>query len=75
MPKPRGGTSYRLSDDAQVLLGVLASRLGLTKTSVLEMAIRKLAFAEFGDSAMPTKPQPGPVKRVTGELLAQKHEN
>ena len=46
MPKPRSGTSYRLSEDAQELLGRLAGRLGLTKTSVVEMAIRKLAFAE-----------------------------
>lgn len=49
MPKPRGGTSYRLSTDAQDLLARLADRLGLTKTGVLEMAIRKLAHAELGD--------------------------
>src|SRR5271157_5331619 len=49
MPKPRSGTSYRLSEDAQELLGRLAGRLGLTKTSVVEMAIRKLAFAELGE--------------------------
>lgn len=50
MPKPRGGTSYRFSTDAQVLLARLADRLGLTKTGVLEMAIRKLAQAELGDA-------------------------
>jgi hypothetical protein len=57
MPKPRSGTSYRLSEDAQELLGKLAGRLGLTKTSVLEMAIRKLAYAEFGDQEPATSPR------------------
>jgi predicted transcriptional regulator len=50
MPKPKGSTSYRLSDDAQGLLARLADRLGLSKTSVMEMAIRKLAYAEFGEA-------------------------
>ncbi len=50
MPKPRSGTSYRLSEDAQDLLARLATHLGVTKTGVLEMAIRKLAYAEFGSS-------------------------
>lgn len=50
MPKPKGSTSYRLSDDAQSLLARLANRLGLSKTSVVEMAIRKLAYAEFGEA-------------------------
>jgi hypothetical protein len=55
MSKPRGGTSYRLSEDAQSILTQLALRLGLTKTSVLELAIRKLGYAEFG----PTKKRDG----------------
>jgi hypothetical protein len=47
MPKPRGGTSYRLSEEAQELLTRLAGRLGIPKTGVLEVAIRKLARSEF----------------------------
>ncbi len=50
MPKPRSGTSYRLSENAQDLLGRLAGHLGLTRTGVLEMAIRKLAYAELDEA-------------------------
>lgn len=53
MAKPRGSTSYRLSGDAQQLLSILAGRLGLTKTGVLEMAIRKLAYAEVDEDSLP----------------------
>jgi hypothetical protein len=49
MAKPRGATSYRLSEDAQGMLAGLATRLGLSKTAVLEMAIRKLARSELGE--------------------------
>jgi hypothetical protein len=49
MAKPRSGTSYRLSEDAQGFLTRLAARLGITKTGVLEVAIRKLAYAELGE--------------------------
>lgn len=47
--KPRGGTSYRLSEEAQGLLNELAGLLGISKTGVLEIAIRKLAKLELGD--------------------------
>lgn len=72
MPKPRGGTSYRLSEDAQELLGRLADRLGLTKTSVVEMAIRKLAYLELGgegagaDSPARSKPRQSTESFVAG---------
>lgn len=49
MTKPKMATSYRLTKDAQHLLNALAERLGLSKTAVLEMAIRKLAAVEMGD--------------------------
>lgn len=62
MPKPRSGTSYRLSEDAQILLGNLAVRLGLTKTSVLEMAIRKLAYAELGEAEIDVA-RPSEIRR------------
>jgi hypothetical protein len=51
MPKPRSAATYRLSEDAKRCLEVLSERLGLPKTRVLEMAIRKLAFAELGNIA------------------------
>jgi hypothetical protein len=47
MPKPRGATSYRFSEEAQALLAQLSGRLGLSKTGVLELAIRKLARSEL----------------------------
>jgi hypothetical protein len=57
MPKPKSGTSYRLSQDAQHLLTSLAGKLGLTKTGVLEMAIRKLAYAELDGAEWRRDPQ------------------
>ncbi len=63
MPKPKGGTSYRFSGEAQRLLAALAFRLGLTKTSVLEMAIRKLAYAELGDEG----PEPQLAQTVSSQ--------
>jgi hypothetical protein len=53
MPKPRGATSYRLSSDAQCLLTRMASQMGLTKTAVLELAIRKLGHAELREPTGP----------------------
>jgi predicted transcriptional regulator len=46
MPKPKGATSLRLSDDAQLLLRGLAESLGTSKTAVLEIAIREKAKRE-----------------------------
>jgi predicted transcriptional regulator len=75
MPKPRSGTSYRLSDDAQDLLAKLASRLGLTKTSVLEMAIRKLAQAELDEAEGRPGAPAVPASRLAAEVIAQHHQN
>jgi hypothetical protein len=58
MPKPRGGTSYRLSEEAQGLLTRLSGRLGLSKTGVLEVAIRKLARSEFPEEPIFLEHQP-----------------
>jgi hypothetical protein len=75
MAKPRSGTSYRLSEDAQDLLGRLANRLGLTKTGVVEMAIRKLAYAELGGEE-PTSSQQGPARlRRNAEPLVAGYKN
>jgi predicted transcriptional regulator len=73
MSKPRGGTSYRLSADAQDLLMRLADRLGLTKTGVLEMAIRKLARAELGEAEQNVDREPMPEPRLTVGAFAQRH--
>jgi predicted DNA-binding protein len=73
MPKPRSGTSYRLSKEAQDLLGRLACRLGLTKTSVLEMAIRKLAYAELGEEKAAIDPRVRPGQRPSTEAFVAGH--
>lgn len=75
MPKPRSGTSYRLSEEAQNLLGRLACRFGLTKTSVLEMAIRKLAYAELGNDEAAVDPRAWPKPRSSTEALSSGHPN
>jgi predicted DNA-binding protein len=72
MPKPKSATSYRLSEEAQQLLERLASRLGLTKTSVLEMSIRKLAYAELGEDA---SLMPAPRQAPAANALAQPTKN
>jgi predicted transcriptional regulator len=47
MPKPKGATSFRLSEDAQGLLQQLSEQLGVSKTAVLELAVRRLARDEL----------------------------
>jgi hypothetical protein len=61
MPKPRGATSYRFSDEAQSLLATLAGTLGLSKTATIEMALRKLARSEL--PAEQIRPESKPVAR------------
>lgn len=39
-------STYRFSDDARFLIDALAKQLGISKTDVLEMAVRKLAKKE-----------------------------
>jgi biotin operon repressor len=39
-------TSYRISTTAKQLLALLATKLGLSQTAVIELAIRRLAEAE-----------------------------
>lgn len=73
MPKPRSGSSYRLSEGAQHLLGELAGRLGLSKTSIMEMAIRKLAYAELGETARVFGPDAAPGQRLTAGVPAPGH--
>lgn len=69
MAKPKGATSYRLSGDAQQLIATLADCLGISKTDVLEMAVRKLARAELGDAWGTTQP-PAPRPAVTAASQA-----
>lgn len=47
----RKPTSIRLSAEADRLLDVLAKKLGLKRSAVMEMAIRKLAEQEHVDEA------------------------
>jgi hypothetical protein len=62
MPKPKGATSYRLTVEAQDILTRLAEALGVNKTSVLEMALRRMAKAE----GLPAGPAPN-SNRPSGE--------
>jgi len=39
-------TSFRFSDDAKFYIAALAVKLGISKTAVIEIAVRKLADAE-----------------------------
>ncbi len=43
MPTDKRPTSFRLSDEARELLTRLEAHYGLTKTAVVEMAVRELA--------------------------------
>jgi hypothetical protein len=45
-PRAKRSTSFRLSGDAMALIEALAKSLGIDKSSVVEIAIRKLASAE-----------------------------
>ena len=42
-------TSFRLSDNARQLLNKIANSLGISKTAVIELAIRKYAKKLKGD--------------------------
>ena len=75
MPKPRSGTSYRLSEDAQALLGKLSGRLGLTRTAVLEMAIRKLAYTELADGEPRLDAQPRSERGPTVQAFTRPRDN
>ena len=46
MPTSKNPASYRLSEDALVLIEQLAKAMGLSRTSVIEVAIRHLAKKE-----------------------------
>lgn len=44
MPKP--STSFRISDEARYLMDHVASRLSISQTAVIEVALRDLAKRE-----------------------------
>ena len=44
--KTKPPTSHRLSDEARRLLAVLAEKLGVSQTAVIELAIREKARRE-----------------------------
>jgi hypothetical protein len=46
MPTSKNPASYRLSEEALVLIEQLAKAMGLSRTSVIEVAIRQLAKKE-----------------------------
>lgn len=43
---PKKPTNIRLTEDAKKLLSLLAQKLGLSQTGVIELAIRELARKE-----------------------------
>jgi uncharacterized protein (DUF1778 family) len=51
MPTDKNPTSYRLSEEALALIDRLAEALGISRTSVVEMAVRQLARRELGEAA------------------------
>jgi hypothetical protein len=63
MPKPKGATSFLLSREAHALQGALAEALGITKTAVLELALRRLARSEGV-----TVPPPTPTVVVSAHM-------
>jgi hypothetical protein len=75
MAKPRGATSYRLSSDAKQILAALAEQLGVSKTSVLEMAIRKLGRSELPDTFEPQAGQVETRKPTIVSSLTQQLQN
>ena len=50
MAKPKHATSLRLSPEAKRLLEELANRLGVSRSAVLELAIREYARREGIDT-------------------------
>jgi len=72
MPKPRGGTSYRLSEGAQALLSQLSDHLGVTKTGILEMAIRKLAHLELPHGGQSRHPR---ARRASSKRMRRSELN
>jgi hypothetical protein len=51
-------SSYRFSDHARELIDRLAAHLGVSKTDVIEMAVRLLARREFEDPGEPPPKRP-----------------
>jgi hypothetical protein len=55
MPTDKPPTSYRLSEKARGLIDRLAGALGLSRTAIVEMAIRQLARRELGDATFSSR--------------------
>jgi len=56
-PAPKKATSFRLSTEAMGLLAALSNHMGISQTSVIEVAIRDLA-RERGVAVMPGDGRP-----------------
>lgn len=54
---PTKATSYRFSEEADAMVDRLAEHLGVNRTAILEIAIRKLYRAEI-------EPDPAPRKKA-----------
>lgn len=67
MPKPKGATSLRLSEDALIMLRGLADSLGVSKTAVLEIAIREMAKRE----GIGAEPSPATLEATNTAHLTQ----
>lgn len=63
MGKPKQATSYRLTDEGQRLIGKLSTALGVSRTGVLELAIRQMAKRELSSADHPAAETPPPATR------------
>jgi hypothetical protein len=59
-------SSYRFSDQARELIDRLAAHLGVSKTDVIEMAVRMLARREFEGVGEPPPKRPRGRPRKEG---------
>ncbi|MBX3065827.1 MAG: ribbon-helix-helix protein, CopG family, partial [Anaerolineae bacterium] len=57
----RKTTSVRLSDDAKELITALSKKLGVARGGIVELAIRRLAQAEY--VALPAKDESTKAKK------------
>jgi hypothetical protein len=58
MATDKAPSSYRLSDRARELIDRLADHLGVSKTDVIEMAVRLLDRREFEGAGEPAAKRP-----------------
>lgn len=57
MPKKKGPTSFRFSEEGVSLLAKLAEHHGINQTALIEMLLRKEARAELPAETLKKKPR------------------